>query len=79
MRVFFKVVAVDYNEDVEHITMIEAFDYPMYAFAFHPEYHSLEFQNHNKLIVKTDSTGKEIIKNYSNFFYKEATKNTNSF
>jgi gamma-glutamyl hydrolase len=50
---FFKLLTTDVINGLEFVTAFEAYNYPIYAWTFHPEFALLEFKDHNQLNVVT--------------------------
>ncbi|XP_036623791.1 gamma-glutamyl hydrolase [Trichosurus vulpecula] len=77
LREFYKVLSTNTYEDIEFISTVEAYDYPIYGVQWHPEKSAFEWKNltgivHSPLAIKTSFY-------MAYFFVNEARKSHHYF
>ncbi len=53
----------------------EAFDHPIYAMMFHPEYQLMEFLTEDTFNIVNNPDTRQIFVNFGEFIYNESIKN----
>ena len=72
---FFKVIASDHTIEGQHfLTGLEAYDHPIYALMFHPEYQMLDFLTREHWNTIKNKETLDIIAHLGRFFYNEVVR-----
>lgn len=76
---FYHMITYEQDDDMRFVvTAIEAFNYPIYAFQFHPERTNFEFSLPDHVVPRSDDA-RQLSENLMWYFVDEARKNTHSF